>query len=227
MFAGLPNYLVITFLAAVALTFQFLMSAARVKRWPVIIMSAWLLVSGALAFGDFFADTSGMPPRFILAVAPPFIFIILLLITKKGQGFLESLDIRMLTLLHVVRIPVELSLYWLAAEKLVPGLMTFEGRNFDVISGLTAPVMYFLCFKNGKIIRRKLLLYWNLLCLALLINIVVNAVLSAPFSFQRFAFDQPNIAVLYFPFVWLPAFIVMVVFLSHLVVIGRLQQKTE
>lgn len=103
--------------------------------------------------------------------------------------------------------------------------MTFEGRNFDIIAGITAPFMYFVCF-NGAVVKNKgLLLAWNFICLALLINIVVNAVLAAPFSFQKFAFDQPNIAVLYFPFVWLPSFIVMLVLFSHLVVIRRLLKR--
>jgi hypothetical protein len=33
---------------------------------------------------------------------------------------------------------------------------------------------------------------------------------------QQIAFDQPNIGVMYFPFVWLPACIVPLVLLSHL-----------
>ena len=225
MFTGLPSYLVITFLAAVALTFQFFISASPNKKMPLLVMTAWLLVTAALALSGFLSVTSGMPPRFFLVVVLPFLFIVFLLITKKGQAFLESLDIRMLTLLHLVRVPVELSLYWLAAHKAVPELMTFEGRNFDIIAGITAPVIYFVCFRGKEVKNRLVLLAWNLLCLGLLLNIVVNGILSAPFSFQRFAFDQPNIAVLFFPFVWLPSFIVMVVFFSHLVVIGRLQKK--
>ena len=130
-----------------------------------------------------------MPPRFFLVVGLPFLFIVVLLITKKGQTYLESLDIRMLTLLHVVRVPVELSLYWLAAHKAVPELMTFEGRNFDIIAGITAPVIYFICFRGKEVKNRLVLFAWNLLSLGLLLNIVVNGVLSAPFSFQRFAFD--------------------------------------
>jgi hypothetical protein len=131
----------------------------------------------------------------------------------------------MLTLLHVVRIPVELSLYWLASHKAVPGLMTFAGSNFDIIAGITAPVMYFVCFTGRQVKHRLVLLAWNLLCLGLLLNIVITGVLSAPFAFQRFAFDQPNIAIFFFPFVWLPSFIVMVVLLSHLAAIGQLQKK--
>jgi hypothetical protein len=69
-------------------------------------------------------------------------------------------------------------------------------------------------------------LVWNFICLGLLFNIVVHAVLSAPLPFQQLAFDQPNVAILYFPYVWLPAFIVPVVLLSHLVAIRKLIIKT-
>jgi hypothetical protein len=65
-------------------------------------------------------------------------------------------------------------------------------------------------------------LLWNLVCLGLLLNIILNAVLSAPVPFQKFAFDQPNIAVLYFPFVWLPSCVVPLVLLSHLAAIRKL-----
>jgi len=33
---------------------------------------------------------------------------------------------------------------------------------------------------------------WNFVCLGLLLNIVINALLSLPSAFQQFAFDQPN-----------------------------------
>ena len=118
-------------------------------------------------------------------------------------------------MLHVVRIPVEFVLYGLYVYKAVPELMTFEGRNYDIISGLTAPIIYYLGFVK-KQLNTKILLIWNFICLGLLFNIVVHAVLSAPFPFQLFAFEQPNIAFLYVPFNWLPSCIVPLVFLSHL-----------
>jgi hypothetical protein len=58
--------------------------------------------------------------------------------------------------------------------------------------------------------------------LGLLINIVVNAALSAPSVVQQFAFEQPNIAILYFPFNLLPAVIVPLVLFSHLAAIRQL-----
>jgi len=148
--------------------------------------------------------------------------IIVLFATKAGRGFIDKIDLRTITLLSIVRIPVELVLYWLFVNKAVPQLMTFAGRNFDIISGITAPVIYFVCFKGSNVTNKKLLLLWNVIALALLLNIVINALLSAPFPFQQFAFDQPNIAILYFPFVWLPSFIVVTVLFSHLVSLRRL-----
>jgi len=121
-------------------------------------------------------------------------------------------------------VPVEITLHWSATEKAVPELITFAGRNFDIVAGITAPIIYLTCF-NGSLVKNRGMLNWNFICPGLLLNIVINAVLSAPFIFQQFAPDQPNIAVLYFPFVWLPSFIVMVVLLSHLVAIRRLLKR--
>ncbi|WP_208646852.1 hypothetical protein [Pedobacter jejuensis] len=66
------------------------------------------------------------------------------------------------------------------------------------------------------------LLVWTFICLGLLLNIVVNAVLSASSPFQQFGFDQPNVTILNFPFSWLPAFIVPLVLFAHLATIRRL-----
>lgn len=66
------------------------------------------------------------------------------------------------------------------------------------------------------------LLAWNFVCLGILLFIVINAVLSVPTVFQQFAFDQPCVAVLYFPFVWLPGMLVLLVYFSHQVIIRRL-----
>ena len=120
-----------------------------------------------------------------------------------------------------MRIPVELTLLWLFLYKAVPELMTFEGRNFDILSGLSAPIIYYFGFVK-KQLSSKIILLWNFICLGLLFNIVIHAILSAPFYFQQFAFNQPNIALLYFPFVWLPACIVPLVLFSHLVSIRRI-----
>jgi hypothetical protein len=216
MLPDLPIYIVIFFLLTVALTFFLFINAVKNKATTSIILLLWLALTGLLAYKGVFQDTSAIPPRLMLVMVPAILFIIFLLVTRKGKIFTDSLDLKKLTLLHIIRIAVEIILYLLATHKLIPELMTFAGRNFDIISGITAPVIYFVCFTNGHVKNKSLLLTWNFVCLALLLNIVINAVLSAPFPFQLFAFDQPNIAILYFPFTWLPCFIVVIVLFSHL-----------
>lgn len=134
---------------------------------------------------------------------------------------MDSFPLKYLTLIHVVRVPVELVLYFLFVYKAVPELMTFEGRNFDILAGLTAPFIYYFGFVRQKL-NRSFLIIWNLLSLALLMNIVINALLSTPSPIQQFAFDQPNRAILYFPFSLLPTFIVPLVLFSHLVAFRQL-----
>jgi hypothetical protein len=104
---------------------------------------------------------------------------------------------------------------------MVPAIMTFEGRNFDILCGLTAPLIYYFGYIK-KTLSKNILIAWNVLCLLLLANVVVIAILSAPFAFQKFGFEQPNIAIFYFPFIWLPGFIVPVALFTHLVALRRL-----
>ena len=76
-------------------------------------------------------------------------------------------------------------------------------------------------FRGGKI-NRPLLIVWNFICLILLVNIVSHAALSVPSPIQQFGFGQPNVAVLAFPFIWLPSTIVPIVLFTHLVSLWQL-----
>jgi hypothetical protein len=181
----------------------------------------WLGFQSIIGLSGFYTVTDTMPPRFMFLLLPPVIFIIGLFSTKKGKQFMDSLDAKKLAILHIIRIPVELVLFWLFTYKAVPQIMTFEGRNFDIVSGLTAPIIFYFGYIKKRISDKGMLL-WNFICLGLLINIVVNAILSAPVPFQKFAFDQPNTAILYFPFNWLPCCVVPLVLVSHLATIRQL-----
>jgi energy-coupling factor transporter transmembrane protein EcfT len=209
-------FALITFLAV----WLFCRAVARPGTTWVVVLG-WLALQGAVALTGFYTDTSSVPPRFMLLVAPPLAGMALLFITRGGRRYLDHLDPGGLTLVHVVRIPVELGLYGMFLYKTIPEGMTFSGSNFDILSGLTAPLMWWFGSKR-RVLGRGWRIAWNVACIALLVNIVVRAVLSAPFPFQQLAFDQPNIAVLYFPFVWLPCCIVPLVLLAHLATLRAL-----
>jgi hypothetical protein len=203
-----------------------LYKAANYSRALITITLLWLAFQLILSLSGFYTVINTKPPRFLLLPVPPIILVILLFFTKKGKQFIAGLNIKLLTLLHVVRIPVELILFWLYLYKMVPVEMTFEGRNLDIVSGITAPIVYYFGYIKN-VLNKRIIIAWNIACLLLLINIVVTAMLSAPFPFQRFGLEQPNIALFYFPFVWLPCFIVPTVLLAHLTAIRKLLVKAQ
>ncbi len=218
---NLPTYISIVFGLTTVLTVGLFYKATNSSKTTLIIILTWISLQAIIGLSGFYKVTDTIPPRFLLLVLPPVLFIIGFFATSNGRQFLDSLDAKILTLLHTVRVPVEIVLFLLFIHKAVPGLMTFEGRNFDILAGMTAPVIFYFGFIRKRL-DRKIVLMWNFICLGLLLNIVVNAFLSAPFPFQKFAFDQPNIAVLYFPFNWLPSCVVPLVLLSHLATIRQL-----
>ncbi|MEJ7682166.1 MAG: hypothetical protein WKG06_30810 [Segetibacter sp.] len=200
---GLPIYIPIVFGLTAIFSVWLFYKASNNSKITLIILLAWLAIQAKISLSGFYQTAGTFPLRFLLIIIPPFLLIIGLFISPKGRQFIDSLDIKKLTILHIVRIPVEIVLFCLFINNVIPKLMTFEGRNFDIFAGLTAPIIFYLGFIKRQL-SRKLILIWNFICLLLLFNIVINAVLSAPFPFQKFAFDQPNIAILYFPFNWLP-----------------------
>lgn len=224
MIQDLPFYISLIFALATVATAWMLYIASGYSRRVLNITIAWLVIQALVALTGFYTKTDSLPPRFALLAGPAMLAIIMLFITAKGRAFLDNLNPKWLTWLHVVRVPVELTLFWLFLHDQVPQLMTFEGRNYDILAGITAPFIAYYGYTKAKL-SRTALLTWNIISLGLLFNIVFTAVFSAPSPFQQFAFDQPNVAVLHFPFIWLPCYIVPVVLLAHLVSIRHLLVK--
>ena len=223
---SLPLYAHLVMVLSTLFTAYCLYRATRNSTKTLILIGIWLLFQAIMGLSGFYQVTDSVPPRFLFMVLPPVLFIIYLFVSPKGKQFIDSLDIKALTLLHTVGIPVEIVLFWLFIQKAVPQLMTFEGRNFDILSGVSAIFIYYFGFVK-KNLSNNVILVWNFICLGLLINIVVNAALSVPSPVQQFAFDQPNIGILYFPFNWLPSFIVPAVLLSHLAAIRQLSTGSK
>jgi hypothetical protein len=218
---NIPLYISLVFIATTFLTLFFFYRAGNKSNIILLVALLWMTLQSVITLTGFYQQTSTVPPRFLLTILPSLVIILALFLTRRGKKWINSFNTTWLTYLHIVRIPVELVLLWLFMYQQLPQLMTFEGRNFDILSGITAPLIAYFGYKKLKL-NTVVLLVWNFICLALLFNIVIIAVLSAPFPFQQLAFKQPNVAVLHFPFVLLPAFIVPVVLFAHLVCIKKL-----
>jgi hypothetical protein len=225
---GVPSYVSIVFIlttfASIAFLIHCIKRVGRGKLPSQILIFAlplWIFFTAALALGGFYANWTAVPPRIpVFAVLPAMLTIAAYFVFFR-KDFVEKVPLRALTLLHVIRIPVELVLLWLYFAGAVPRLMTFEGMNFDILSGILAPVVWGLAFRGGGE-NRVLLIAYNVVGLILLFNIVSIAVLSLPSPFQQLSFETPNRAVAYFPYIWLPAIVVPIVLFSHLAALWQL-----
>ena len=232
MIENLPSYVAFTFILTTFLTVGFLLNA--VKRTVFDTFPAKLLIfliafgiffQAILALTGFYENTAIFPPRIIIFGVLPAILLIAVYFIFFRKSFIEKLPLKVLTLVHVVRIPVEIVLLWLFQNQFVPRSMTFEGSNFDILSGITAPFVYFLAFRGGKI-NGTLLISWNIFALVLLFNIVFTAVAAFPAFNQNISPELQNRAVVYFPYVWLPTVIVPIVLFSHLASFWKLAKKS-
>lgn len=214
----LPFYIPFVFVLTALLTVFLFFRASGYDRKVILFLGLAMLAQSVLAASGFFTKTNILPPRLLLLLVSSILVICILFSTTRGKAFVDGIDIRKLGLIHCIRIAVELVLLWLFLQGTMPRLMTFEGRNYDLLSGLSAPLVYYFGLVKGKW-SPGVLLGWNIACFCILCFTVVNAVLSAPTPLQQFGFDQPTIAVLYFPFIWLPGILVPLVLFAHLVAI--------
>lgn len=215
-------FFIITILTVV----QFYRATKKSKIFLAIAF-IWMTIQLLIGVTGFYTNGFTTPPRFVLLVLPPLIFIIAMFFSATGKKFISSLNTRQLTLLHTIRVPVEIVLYFLFVARTIPQIMTFEGCNFDILAGLTAPVIYYFGFIKNKI-PNTFLIIWNLICLVLLFNIVIIAILSVATPFQQFGLNQPNIAIAYFPFNWLASVVVPIILFSHAATLRQLfLQKTK
>lgn len=228
MIEALPFYVSATFLLTAFATVLIFGSAVRktadlsfAAKLTLVFVPFWMIFQAVLALGGFYQDTSTVPPRLLLfGPLPAFLFIIGLFLFAR-PAFIDRISLKALTFLHVVRIPVEIVLHWLFLGGAVPEVMTWNGINFDVISGITAPIVYWAAF-SGERVNRALLIGWNIFALTLVVTIVVISIMSFPSPMQATAFDQPNRAVIFFPYIWLPTIIVPIVLFAHLASLYRL-----
>jgi hypothetical protein len=131
----------------------------------------------------------------------------------------KKVNANYLVAIHTLRLPVEFGLYTLFLNKKIPILMTFAGWNFDIIIGISALLILFFQIFFKQSMGRKFSIAWNSIGILFLSFIVAIAILSSPFPFQKLAFDQPNVGILEFPFTFLPAVIVPIVFLANLLLL--------
>jgi hypothetical protein len=205
------------FLAQVALLFGVLswwLSPGRHPGRVMLAITLWVALLGLLSVEGFFGNFKSVPPRILPAVLVPLVAGLLYLRSAGARELLQRTPPQWPIYLQSFRIVMEIILWLLYLQHRTPAIMTFEGRNVDILVGLTAiPVAYF-CFVR-KAWPRQVALWWNAISVLVLLNVVVHAQLSTPSPFRVFLTDPPVTFIGDWPYIWLPGFLVPLAWLLH------------
>jgi hypothetical protein len=196
--------------------------AVRGVRVAGMALVGWLALTGMLAERGFFDDFQSIPPRLVLALGLPLLTLLALTFSRRIAPLLAALPPAWPVAAQTFRIPVEIVLWRLAVAGVIPELLSFHGRNVDILVGLTAPVVAYACF-----VRRawpaRVAVWWNWAGIVILLNVVVHAQLSAPTPWRLFETDPPTTFIADWPYIWLPDFLVPLAWLLHAVSLRQLR----
>ncbi|MEL7532870.1 MAG: hypothetical protein AAFN10_16240 [Bacteroidota bacterium] len=203
-------------------------AAERQNRYFFItaaILLLWLAFTGTLAYLGIFSNFEVLPPPMFINLTVPIIGIIIWIRQKSTKEILAGIPLFWLPAAQSFRIIVEILLWLLFAASLLPKQLTFEGYNFDILSGLLGLTLAIMMYRTIRHPLRWLKLY-NYVGLALLLTIVTMAILSMPTPFRQFMNEPSNEIVAQFPIVWLPAFLVPFAFALHLLSLQQTKAYT-
>lgn len=195
------------------------LAGMRASRTAVVV-AAWMAYSGILAARGMLLDPGSLPPPMIRILVPGLLLVFFAAFSTFGARLAKHLGYPALIGFHAFRLPLEGLLWWFHHQGRLPVQMTFEGRNLDILTGLSAIVAAALAWRGTA--GRRTALIWNLAGLALLLNIMAVAILSIPGPLRAFHDEPANTLVLHFPYVWIPAIFVMAALLGHLVLFRKI-----
>ncbi len=202
--------------------------SATPKRHRIIaagILSTLAAVTWFLGKQPFLHVFAAFPPPALRVFLICFVFALSIGFSGLGRRMAGALPLPLLVGFQAFRLPLELAMARAHSEGVMPVAMSFHGRNFDILTGILAIPLFVALLKRRA--GRSLVWVWNILGLALLVNVVVNAILLMPGSTTSQAESIPNVWVRYAPFIWLPTVLVTSALLGHILVIRRLCLKNS
>jgi hypothetical protein len=179
----------------------------------------WMIYAVSLAYNDLLISPD-YPPRALLLLLPMAAFWIWLIRARAPLVLIERMPLREMVGLQAFRIPVELFLLQLHREALLPEAMTFHGRNFDILTGISALVLWIIWNRVPNVAAAAKA--WNIAGMVLLAVVAGTGILSAPGPQHLLNRDQPNVAVLSFPYVLVAALFVLSAFSLHVLALRKI-----
>jgi hypothetical protein len=186
--------------------------------------AAWLALTLWVAASGVLRQFERRPPPMLILFVAIVALGVWLAFSRVGDLVVHHASWVALVGLQAFRFPLELLMHRAYVEGVMPVQMSYSGRNFDILTGVTA-IALALALANATV-PRWIVAAWNVLGTLLLVNVVVVAIASMP-MFHRFGPDRLNIWVADPPFVWLPSVLVLTALTGHLLIFRKLLQGDE
>lgn len=223
-FAAMGIVLGLAFIAGIFLAWRRSGASAPVTRRATLTAAActalWLGLtfaaarSGRLRFEPF-------PPTMAPVILGVFAIAFGVGLSKTGERLATTLPLALLVGVQGFRLPLELMMHEAMEQGLMPAQMSYSGYNFDIVTGATALIVAGLLLAGRA--GARLVWAWNIMGTLLLANVVTIALLSAPGPWRVFTTEPANVWVTQAPYVWLPAVMVTMALLGHIVIFRKLR----
>lgn len=224
-FVAIPIALAVTLVWATFTSWRRSGASQSASRRATVIVAAdavaWMALTWAAAMSGILQQWDLRPPPFLFVILGTILISLVLAYGGVGTRIAQYIPLWALVAIQSFRLPLELAMHALSERGIMPIQMTYTGRNFDIVTGTTA-ILVAILVKTGYG-GRRLVMVWNVLGLALLVNVVAIAIVSMPLI-RAFGDDHVVTFVTYPPFVWLPAVMVLAALAGHLVMLRALRR---
>lgn len=163
-----------------------------------------------------------LPPRFVLFLLIPLVLICVIFYRKNlNNPVFTTMPLTWTVYYQTFRIIVEILILYTFYKGIMPKEASFEGYNFDVIMGLTAPFVGFFLTKNHRVLK-----IWNMIGILMILIVVIIVGTGAYFP-SVWGESKPIVSaeLLTMPYLLLAGFLAPSAIFIHTVSLIQLRSK--
>lgn len=192
----------------------------------LILLGGWLFLITVLAINGAFIGTTGEYPFAILASFATVLsaFSLAYLFSSKVRGYVLSLDMRLLVIMHGWRM-IGMGFIMLHLFDHLPGLFAYFAGLGDALTALAAIFLGYALFTNINGVSRKWLLRWNTFGLIDFVIAVSLGVLTRTEAILAPSSGVNSDLMTVFPYVLIPGFFVQLYMLTHIIIFLQLRNN--
>lgn len=193
-------------------------------RIPALLgLVAWVVYGGVLGYTGVVANRSILPPGMFYLLAPIVVFVVFMARSRIGEVVALTLPLWLMIGFESFRLIVELFLHRLWMDGQIPKMLTYQGANYDILIGVSAPFVAWLLLRQK--ISNRIALLWNVLGIFMLANVAVRGVLTTPGPLHLIPTEVSNVAISTFPFTYIPGLMVPLALVLHVLSIRALRHR--